>query len=92
MGVVMTDVTDTAEPVVDIWPYVKELVDANMVSAYVFNNNLVEKVYRNDTSTFDHILLPTDEGNVFIVIVAELTKAAIFGHYLLDLVKDYSLE
>jgi hypothetical protein len=87
----MADVTETAEPIVDIWTYVKDLVYENIVSEYVFKNNLVEKVYRNDTSTFDHILLPTNDKNVFIVIVVKIGNATILGHYKLDLTKEYFL-
>lgn len=91
MGSKMTDVTQTAEPIVDIWAYVKDLVYENIVSDYVFKNNLVEKVYRNDMSSFDHVLLPTSDQNVFIVVVVEISKATIFGHYRLNLNKEYSL-
>jgi len=91
MGTKMTDVTQKAEPIVDIWAYVKDLVYENIVSEYVLKNNLVEKVYRNDTSSFDHILLPTSDENVFIVIVVKIGNATIFGHYKLDLSKEYSL-
>jgi hypothetical protein len=91
MGSKMIDVTETAEPVVDIWVYVKDLVYENVVSDYVLKNNLVEKVYRNDTSTFDHILLPTSNEHVFTVIVVKLDNAIILGHYRLDLTKEYSL-
>jgi hypothetical protein len=91
MGSKMTDVTQTAEPIVDIWAYVKDLVYESIVSDYVFKNNLVEKVYRNDTSSFDHILLPTSDENIFIVLVVKLSNATIVGHYRLDLTKEYSL-
>lgn len=91
MGSKMIEVTETAEPVVDIWAYVKDLVYENIVSDYVFKNNLVEKVYRNDTATYDHILLPTNNKNVFIVLVVKLGNATIIGHYRLDLTKEYSL-
>jgi hypothetical protein len=91
IGYKMADVTETAEPIVDIWTYVKDLVYENIVSEYVFKNNLVEKVYRNDTSTFDHILLPTNDKNVFIVIVVKIGNATILGHYKLDLTKEYFL-
>jgi uncharacterized protein YjbI with pentapeptide repeats len=91
MGSKMTDVTQTAEPIVDIWPYVKDLVYENIVEDYVFKNNLVEKVYRNDTSSFEHILLPTSDENAFIVLVVKLGNAIIIGHYRLDLTKEYSL-
>jgi hypothetical protein len=91
MGSQMTDVTHTAEPIVDIWPHVKDLVYENIVDDYVFRNNLIEKVYRNDLSTFDHVLLPTSDENIFIVIVVKIDIAAVFGHFRLDLAKQYSL-
>ena len=87
----MTDVTETAEPVVDIWDYVEELVKENVVDNYVYQDNLVETVYRNDTSTFDHILLPTDDPNVFITLVVDLINEAILGHIKLDLNQKYGL-
>ena len=40
----MTDVTETADPVIDIWDYVEELVNQNIVDKHVLENNLVDKV------------------------------------------------
>ena len=54
----MQDITETAEPVVDIWPYVELLVSAEVVLHYVFDKTLVESVYRSQDGVFDHILLP----------------------------------
>ena len=87
----MTDVTEIAEPVMDIWHYVDELVKQNIVDNYIYDNNIVEKVYRNDTATFDHILLPTDNQNIFITLVVDLTNKNIIGHIKLDLNKRYGL-
>lgn len=87
----LTDVTETAEPVVDIWNYVEELVKQNLVDIYVYENNLVETVYRNDTSTFDHIHLPTGDQNIFVTLVVDLINKNIFGHIKLDLNKKYGL-
>ena len=87
----MTDVTQTAEPVVDIWNYVEELVKQKLVDNYVYENNLVETVYRNETSTFDHILLPTNDPNIFITLVVDLTNETIFGHIKSDLNQKYGL-
>jgi hypothetical protein len=36
-------------------------------------------------------MLPTSDENIFIVIVVKLGNANIFGHYQLDLTKEYSL-
>jgi len=87
----MIDVTQTAEPVVDIWNYVEELVKQKLVDNHVYENNLVETVYRNDTSTFDHVLLPTGDPNIFTTLVIDLTKETIYGHIKLDLNQKYGL-
>lgn len=88
----MTDVTDTAIPVVDIWEYVEELVKQKLVDRYVCENNLVEIVYRNDTSTFDHILLPTENQNIFITLVVDIQNETILGHFKLNLNKEYNIK
>ena len=87
----MNDVTETAEPVVDIWGYVEELAKQNIIDNYVYENNLVEKVYRNSSSTFDHVLFPTRNMNVFIAVVVDLHNKSIHGHARLDLNKEYGL-
>lgn len=89
----MTNITENAEPVTDIWDYVEQLrldVD-NAVSSYDLNNKLVEAVYRNSDNSFHHIITFTDKHNVFIVIVVDVNKRVIYGHYLLNLNEEYSL-
>lgn len=88
----MVDVTETAQPVVDIWDYVGHLTKDKEVLDYVNEEQLVEKVYRNDEETFDHILLPTDNSNIFIVIIVDIRQKEIKGHFRLDLNKEYGLE
>jgi len=87
----MIDVTQTAEPIVDIWPYVQELTTDKIVDQYIFDNGLVEKVYRNQTNTFDQVLLPTPDKNTFIIIVVDILNKTIKGHHRLDLNKEYGL-
>ena len=87
----MEDVTEIAEPEIDIWPYISQLNREGLVLDHVYHNQLAEKVYRNGSNTFDHILLPTDNQNRFIVIVVNLLQATIKGHYELDLNKEYGI-
>jgi hypothetical protein len=68
----MIDVTETVEPLVDIWPYVQQLTADKIVDQYTFDNGLIEKVYRNQTNTFDQVLLPSSNKNIFIVILINL--------------------
>lgn len=90
MIVGMNDVTETAEPIIDIWPYVEKLVENSIVLPYVFENNLVEQVYRSNDNKYDHILLPTEKQNYFVVLVIDRTEKILTGHYFLDLNKLYS--
>ncbi|CAM1339180.1 hypothetical protein [Tenacibaculum aestuarii] len=89
----MTDITEMEinEPI-DIWNYVKKLTESQIVNRIVYENELVEKVYRNDLKTFDHILLSTEKQNVFLIIVVDLKKKKIFGHKILDLNKEYVIK
>jgi hypothetical protein len=70
----MVDVTETAVPTVDIWSYVQQLIDEKIVLEYVFDKQLVEIVYRNQANSFDHILLPTENKNIFISIIVDLLQ------------------
>ena len=88
----MLDVTQTAEPVLDIWPFVKKLNSEKIVPDYTFKNELVETVYRNKEQTFDHVLLPTADINIFIVIIVDLVNENIKGYRRLDLNKEYGLK
>jgi len=85
----MLDVTESIESTVDIWEYVGELYVEEVVSEYVVANELVEKVYRNNTSTFDHVLLPTENPNIYLVIIVDLVNENVLGHYWLDMGKEY---
>jgi len=51
----------------------------------------VEAAYRNANDSFDHVLVTTDDRNVFIVLVIDLKNDVIFGHHLLDLNHEYGL-
>ena len=87
----MLDVTETAEALVDIWPYVSQLTREKVINQYVFDNRLVEKVYRNQAGNYEHVLLATSNKNTFIVILVDLDIENVKGHYPLDLNQEYGL-
>jgi hypothetical protein len=91
MTIPMVDVTLTAEPIVDIWEYAENLADQGVIDKYVVEQGLVELVYRNSANTFDHILLPTEDKNIFTVLVIDLNNPRIIGHHTLDLNALYGL-
>ena len=89
----MTDITSESEheSLVDIWRYAKELENKRLLSKHMFNRRLIEAVYRNDKNSVHHVLLFGNEKNIYVVIVIDVKKAIILGHYLLDLNDEYGL-
>ncbi len=85
----MINVTESAEPAFDIWPFVEILNSKQIVHSYTFKNKLIEAVYRNKTNTFDHVLLPTPDANIFIVIVVDLLNKTVKGYRQLNLNAEY---
>lgn len=87
----MADVTETAEPVVDIWPYVERLVKEEQLPEIVLENELVECVYGNEDNSFHHVLLPANGENVYVVLIVDVKEERIKGHFCLNLNKEYGL-
>ena len=88
----MVNVTETASPIIDIWPIVQILVDLKLVPKIVLERNLVEAVYRDKSQYYDHILLPTNQSNKFICLIVERHARKAKGYYLLDLAGEYGLQ
>ena len=82
----MQDVTASAEAAVDIWPYVDAIVMPSRIEVYD-----VVSVYRSADSRFEHILIGTNRDEFFLVLIVGLAASKVHGHYLLDLVSEYSL-
>lgn len=83
----MRDVLATATNVIDIWPYVATIPSSELSGNVV--DGSVEHVYRNGNGTFDHVLVVTRTKNVFLAVVIDLARDAIYGHHLLDLNQEY---
>lgn len=86
----MRDVSATATNVIDIWPYVAA-IPANELFGSVIVDGYIEHVYRNGSSTFDHVLVVTRTKNVFVAVVVDLARDTILGHHLLDLNHEYGM-
>ncbi|MFD1984884.1 hypothetical protein ACFSOZ_20320 [Mesorhizobium newzealandense] len=84
----MTNVTAAAEAAVDIWPYV-EALDLDEIGLPYLND--VHYVYRDAQNRFDQVLIGTGRFNALLVIVVDLGRRTVFGHFLLDLNKEYGV-
>jgi hypothetical protein len=89
----MNNVTNDVDEIVDVWEYVKALETSEyFINDYIIRKRLVEYVYRNSINTYDQILIPTIEKNIYLIIIVDIKKENIFGHYLLDLNKEYGIK
>jgi hypothetical protein len=88
----MTDITDDGDATVDIWDYVQQLVAQGLVPQFVFDETTVEYVYRNESETFDHVVITGWATGAYVVIVVDLTNECIYGHYPVDVASEYQTE
>ncbi|MEQ1868062.1 MAG: hypothetical protein ABL996_25875 [Micropepsaceae bacterium] len=65
------------------WPYVAAIPSADLFG-HRWIAEIVERVYRDDTNSYDHVLIPTTK-DVCLAIVVNLREDRILGHHLLDL-------
>jgi len=66
-------------------------VPPNDLGEHDFSSAEIEKVYREPRGRFIHVLLAAATPNVFLVIVVDEPDQSIYGHYLLDLNREYGL-
>jgi hypothetical protein len=78
----MRNVTENAEPVLDIWPYVDSL-DLDALGLPSLDD--VHHVYRDAHERFDQVLIGTGRFNTLLIIVVDRHLRSILGHRLLDL-------
>ena len=85
----MVDISHLEITPIDIWTYVNELQNQNQFASKTIEEETVEYVYRNSQETYDHVLIPTKTKNKYVVIVVDIANRKVFGHYNLDLFKEY---
>jgi len=84
----MQDVTTTAEQIMDIWPYVDAIPLADLKGVELAD---VTYVYLNPNGRYEHVLIATEDKDVFIVLVIDVERVKIQGYHLLNLVELYGL-
>lgn len=91
MGTPMVAV-EPADPFhpVPLGPYMAS-IPAEDFQGHDFSARNIEKVYRDPSGRFLHVLVAATKRNVYLVIVVDEPAQSIHGHYLLDLNKLYGL-
>ena len=79
-----------AQPPFDFWGYFDEIPEEDF-GGYDCSAGDVSYVYRAASGHFEHVLVDSDDRDVFMVLVLDLNEGTVFGHYLLDLPTKYGL-
>lgn len=71
-------------PPFDFWPYV-EGIPASHLGGFDFSSGRVPHVWATDRGQWQHVLISSNEPNVFLVVVLRTRPPGVHGHHLLDL-------
>src|SRR5476649_1602791 len=78
---------DSAPPV-SFWPYF-DAIPSDHFAGRVSLEGSVRYAWIDTTGRFQHVLIDTDDQNVFMVIILDLRECSVFGHRLLNLNREY---
>lgn len=91
MGSSMNRITDDSKLPLDIWLYIDNIPEKNLILESDLRVKKVYSIYMNDSKTYEHVLINTKRDNNYFVIVIDVSNETIYGYYLLDLNKEYGL-
>lgn len=82
--------SDDAPPF-DFWPYF-EAIPASDFEGHDCSLGQVECAWLMPPGRFEHVLVKSEDRNVFMVLVLDRHAGAVYGHRLLDLNHEYGLD
>lgn len=89
-GSPMRELSPDSEPPFDFWDYV-DAIPVPDFEGYTCRGD-VTYVWENSFQTFQHVLLNSEDVNVFMVIVLDVVNRKVHGHHLLNLNVLYGLD
>lgn len=79
----------TGAPVA-FWSYFDAILTEHF-AGHTCPGESVSHAWADANGRFQHVLIATDELNIFMVVVLDLRERAVYGHRLLDLNREYGL-
>ena len=77
-------------PPFDFWPYF-EAIPASDFEGHDCSAGRVEYAWLMPPGRFEHVLVDSEDRNVFMVLVLDRDAGAVYGHRLCDLNREYGL-
>ena len=84
-------VKNDQEPPFDFWPYFRAIPNAHF-EGHDCAEGRVEYVYRTMSGAYTHVLVNSEDPNIFMVLVLNGERHEVTGHRLLNLNREYGLE
>ncbi len=91
MGEPMRAVEEPTALPSDFWDYFDSVPETDF-GGRDFGQGEIGLAYRDPSGRFDHVLLRSEDPDVFLAVVISRSPGQIHGHYLLDLPKEYGLQ
>jgi hypothetical protein len=66
----------------EVWPYVDEIPTEDL-RGFSIDGNDVECVFRSSDDHYDHVLIPTNTWNTYLVVIVDRANNDIVGHHVL---------
>jgi hypothetical protein len=79
-----------AAPPFDFWPYFEEIALEDF-EGFDCSEGAVTYVWQGADGRYQHVLVNSDDRDVFMVIILDLQADSVAGHHLLDLPHLYGL-
>lgn len=79
------------EPPCDFWEYF-DAIPTEDFEGYNCSEGSVSHAWNDSTCRFQHVLVNSEDKNVFMVLVVDLHSRSVFGHRLLNLNREYGIQ
>src|ERR1700736_332815 len=78
-------------PTFDFWPYFDAIPAADF-EGHDCSARAVRYVWREASGRFEHVLVNSEDRNVFMVLILDRIAQKVHGHRLVDLNQEYGLD
>ena len=89
-GEPMKRLASEAAPPFEFWDYFESIPESDF-GGHDCSAGAVTYVWEHPTGGFQHVLVNSEDNNVFMVLVLDVSKRVVLGHRLLDLNREYGL-
>lgn len=89
-GEPMRRVAPDEGPAFDFWPYFEAIPEEDF-QGFDCSAGRVSWVWEHPEGLYQHVLVDSEDRDVFMVLVLDLRGQSIVGHRLLDLPREYGL-